>query len=59
MKQIHKYFGNAIYIVAKVTVLLGAFISWNPEYDSWEDIALYVLYIFTLTWRVLFEISYF
>jgi len=32
IKETHKYVGNSIYIVAKVNVLLGAYLSWEPVY---------------------------
>jgi len=56
-KMIHKYSGNAIYLIAKINVLTGFFIAyWG--YGGTMDILLYCIFIFTILWRVLFEVWY-
>jgi len=34
MKETHKYVGNLIYLVAKVNVILGAYLSF-PGHTTW------------------------
>ena len=58
MKETHKYVGNLIYLVAKVNVLLGAYLSFTNGYNTWQDDLIYAFYAFTLTWRVFFEIYF-
>jgi hypothetical protein len=55
--MVHKYIGNAIYFFAKLNVLSGFFIAfWG--YGGVIDILLYILFAFTLFWRILFELWY-
>jgi hypothetical protein len=53
----HRVSGGLIYLIAKANVLVGFYISYGGYRNNY-DIFLYVIFGFTLFWRVLLEVVY-